>query len=201
MNERPWDELKTKKGQLIVLSGPSGVGKDSVLDRLFEVYPAARRCITATTRNRRHDEANGVDYFFLSEKEFVERVEKGLFLEYANVHGNLYGTPKDWVLEQLGMGVDLILKIDVQGAKSVCEQIDNVITMFMVPPSMDELLRRLTQRKTETEDEIKRRFERAQKELEQMPNYDFIIENDCIDAAAEEIKAVLIASHCKNPRK
>ncbi len=201
MAKNSWDKYRITTGTLVVLSGPSGVGKDSILDRLEEIYPAARRCVTATTRRRRSGEAEGIDYFFLDKREFEEGIAKGGFLEYANVHGNLYGTPKEYVLEQLREGIDVILKIDVQGAENICRQLPDTVTVFVVPPSEEELLRRLTMRKTETEDEIRVRFENAKKEFAKMHLYDYIIENDTVEDAAERLKAVLVSLRCKNGKK
>ncbi|MCL5105654.1 MAG: guanylate kinase [Armatimonadetes bacterium] len=194
---RPWDKFVRCEGLLIVVSGPSGVGKDAVLAELAKIYPRARKCVTTTTREPRDGEAQGVDYTFVSEEEFRERIESGGFLEHAEFCGNLYGTPRQWVEDRLGEGVDVVLKIDVQGGLAVKRQMPSALMIFLVPPSMEELERRLRNRLTDSEEAIAGRLVRARRELEQIPHYDYIVENDDVVQAAEELKAVIIAEHCR----
>ena len=192
-----WDEHRRKGGLLIVLSGPSGVGKDSVLDELKKIYPALAKCVTMTTRQPRDGEVDGVDYTFVSVEDFKKRVDEGGFLEYAEVHCNLYGTPRSWVEENLAQGADIVLKIDVQGGLTVKHKMPSAVMVFLLPPSMEELERRLRSRLTETDEEMSVRLLNARKELEQISRYDYVIVNDSISKAAEELKAVLIAEHCR----
>ena len=190
---RTWDKHIRKGGLLVVVSGPSGVGKDCVLSQLHEIYPKAKRCVTTTTRLPRNGETDGVDYTFISVEEFRKRITEDGFLEYAEVHGNLYGTPRQRVEEELRSGIDVILKIDVQGGLAVKSKVSNALMIFIAPPSVEELERRLRSRSTESEEQINKRLNDARHELEQIPRYDYIVENDSIDKAAEKIKAILIA--------
>lgn len=187
----------SNSGLLVVFSGPSGAGKDTVLEELHKTYPRFRRCVTATTRPKRDYEQDGVDYAFLSVSEFRRRIELGGFLEWAEVHGNLYGTPKQWVEGRLAEGLDVVLKIDVQGGAAVKRAAPDALLVFVAPPSMEELERRLRARGSENEEEIATRLANAKAELEQIPSYDYVIENDTVAHAAEELKAILIAEHCK----
>lgn len=194
---RTWDKYVRRGGLLLVLSGPSGVGKDAVLGELEKIYPSVQRCVTVTTRPRRENEQNGVDYTFVSASEFRQRAEEGAFLEHAEVHGYLYGTPRQWVEDQLSKGIDVVLKIDVQGGLNVKRVKPEAILIFLVPPSLEELERRLRSRNSESEESVTRRLLNARKELEQIPHYDYMIENSSIAYAAEELKAVIVAEHCR----
>lgn len=190
-----WDNYVRKEGLLFILSGPSGVGKDAVLAELMKSLPGVRRCVTATTRARRDSETDGVDYTFLSVDEFRKRIAEDGFLEYAEVYGNLYGTPRRWVEDARAAGFDVVLKIDVQGGLTVKRAAPEAIAVFLVPPSMDELERRLRARNSESEESIQRRLRNAALEMEQIPHYDYLVENRTIDRAVEELKAVVIAEH------
>ena len=181
----------------MVLSGPSGAGKDAVLGELATVYPNARRCVTTTTRPRRDSEQDGLDYNFISASEFRKLAEEGAFLEYAEVHGRLYGTPRRWVEENLSRGEDVVLKIDVQGGLNVKRARPDAVMVFLVPPSMEELEKRLRSRNTDSDEDVTRRLLNARKELEQIPHYDYIIENSSLPSAAEELKAVIVAEHLR----
>lgn len=197
---RTWDKHVRSSGLLLVLSGPSGVGKDAVLDELERIYPEVRRCVTTTTRPPRNTEVDGVDYTFTSVDDFRRRIESGGFLEYAEVYGHLYGTPRQWVEEHTAKGCDVILKIDVQGGLAVKRQMPSAVMVFVVPPSLKELERRLRGRLTESEAEVTKRLSDGRNELEQIPFYDYIIENDSIAEAAEQLKAVIVAEHCRVQR-
>lgn len=194
---RTWDRHIRREGLLIVLSGPSGVGKDAVLLELDNIYSNFSRCVTTTTRKPRENEVDGVDYTFISVDEFRKRADDGDFLEYANVHGNLYGTPRKWVEARLADGIDVILKIDVQGGLAVKKQMPSAVMIFLVPPSIEELEKRLRGRLTESENDLTKRLLNSRKELEQIPYYEYIIENDSLAKTAEELKAVIIAEHCR----
>ncbi|MCE5322761.1 guanylate kinase [bacterium] len=194
---RTWSRHIRSEGLLIVLSGPSGVGKDAVLLELAKIYSNFSRCVTTTTRDPRQGEVDGIDYTFISEDEFQRRIDEGDFLEYANVHGNMYGTPRKWVEQRLSEGVDVILKIDVQGGLSVKKQMPSAVMVFLAPPSIEELEKRLRGRLTESENDLAKRLSNARGELDQIPHYEYIIENDSLAKAAQELKAVIIAEHLR----
>ncbi len=194
---RTWDKHARQGGLLIVLSGPSGAGKDAVLEELAKIHPRVTRCVTTTTRPRRECETDGVDYTFVSTADFRRNAESGGFLEYAEVHGYLYGTPRAWVEEHRALGEDVVLKIDVQGGLNVKKAKPDAVMVFIVPPSMEELERRLRDRNTDSEEQIARRLLNAHRELEQIPHYDYMIENGSLAKAAEELKAVIVAEHLR----
>lgn len=189
------------KGLLIVISGPSGVGKGTVRKALFEreghnlVYS-----ISMTTRSPRCGEVNGEDYYFVSKEEFEAQIEKGNLLEYANFVGNYYGTPFDKVEEQLNSGNEVVLEIEVQGAMQVKEKMPEAVFIFIAPPSYNALSDRLHRRGTESEDIIKERLDKAEREIHEAPNYDYIVINDDVDNAADRIMAIIRAEHAKCAR-
>ncbi len=179
------------------MSGPSGVGKDTVLDHFHPLLPDVIRCVTATTRAPRSSETDGVDYFFLTLARFREMVDQDAFLEYAFVNGNFYGTPKAWVNEQRSQGHDVLLKIDVQGGLNVRTKARDAVLVFLLPPSVAELERRLRFRSTETEEQITTRLLDARSELQQMPNYDYAVVNDDVNRAADLLRAIFISERCR----
>lgn len=186
------------KGRLYVLSGPSGVGKDTVLASLENIDNGFAICVTATTRAMRPGEVEGSPYTFLTRSEFEDRITTGDFLEYAEVNGgNLYGTPKSWVDMTLGAGTDAILKIDVQGGKAIRELVPDAILVFLAPPSLEELEARLRSRGTETEDAIQIRLDDARTEIAASSGYDYIVINDDIAAAADRLRCILVAERCR----
>lgn len=190
-----------EKGLLIVLSGPSGVGKGTVRKAIFS-SPDARYeySISATTRAPRAGEKDGVDYFFKSREEFEQLIRQDKLLEYAEYVGNYYGTPLDYVKQTLESGKDVFLEIEVQGAKQVREKIPEGLFIFLMPPSLGELESRIIGRGTETVELIHNRMEAARKEIELMNLYDYIVENDNIDNAVERINAIVLAEHCRSER-
>jgi len=194
---RIWNEYARDGGLLVVLSGPSGVGKDAVLSEFVRICPEVKRCVATTTRAKRAAEVDGVDYNFVTVEEFERRREQDGFLEWAVYCGNMYGTPREWVREQTAQGTDVILKIEVQGGCKVKRQAPDCVMIFLVPPTMEELERRLRSRLTESEDEIEGRLMRARREMEYIPDYEYVIENDSVQRAAEELKAVIRAEHCR----
>ena len=189
------------KGLLIVISGPSGVGKGTVRKALFEreghnlVYS-----ISMTTRAPRNGEINGEDYYFVSKKEFEDQIKKGNLLEYANFVGNYYGTPYDKVEGQLNAGNEVVLEIEVQGAMQVKEKMPDAVFIFIAPPSYKALSDRLHRRGTESEDIIKERLEKAEREIHEAPSYDYIVINDDVDNAADRIMAIIRAEHARCAR-
>ncbi len=194
---RIWDKYARDGGLLIVLSGPSGVGKDAVLAEFLKLETGVKKCVTCTTRPMREGEVDGVDYTFLSTDEFERRKRDGGFFESAVYCGYHYGTPRDWVEHETSMGHDVILKIEVQGGREVKRLAPNAVMIFLVPPSMEELERRLRNRLTDSDEQIVNRLSRAHKELDEVANYTYVIENDSIDKAVEEVKAVVVAEHNK----
>ncbi len=191
------EKYRRRKGLLFVLSGPSGVGKDTVLERLLSSTPNLCRCITSTTRSRRDNEENGKNYWFYSIEQFKKMVEAGEFIEHALVHGNLYGTQKKHLEEILSSGKDAILLIDVQGASSIKRARPDSILIFLAPPSLEELERRLRERGSETEEKIQTRLSNAEGELQKIKDFNYLVVNDVLENAASQISAIVIAERCK----
>lgn len=185
----------SRKGSLIVFSGPSGSGKGTVLSKFFEKYADENvfLSVSATTRNPRPTDEEGVTYYFKSVEEFEKMIENNEFLEYANFCTNYYGTPKKAVYDRLENGIDVILEIEIQGALKVMETCPEAIFVFNSPPSMAELEKRLVGRNTETEDVIKKRIETAKWEMTNIKKYNYIIVNDDVDTAAVSLKKVIDA--------
>ncbi len=180
-----------KKGILLIVSGLSGAGKGTICNRLMEKYPQYVLSISATSRKPRAGETNGKEYFFISKEEFEDRLKKGLFLEHAQYVGNYYGTPKDWVENQLLQERDIILEIELQGAFQVKDKIPEAITIFILPPNMEELKNRLLKRGTETEEEIEKRMKRAEEEMDFVNRYDYVIVNEDIEKSVEMLHNIV----------
>ncbi len=195
------------QGFAIVLSGPSGAGKSTLFHRLKEDFPQLLFSISCTTRPPRPGEKDGVDYHFYSQELFHHGIQRGDFLEYANVHGNFYGTPKAPLLNAIQKGRIMVLDIDVQGARQMRTLLppdflqDHMEFVFVAPPSLEILEERLRKRGTETPESLKRRLENARKELEAWPEYQYLVVNDQLDKAANELKAILLAATCKTQRR
>jgi guanylate kinase len=190
-----------EKGLLIVLSGPSGVGKGTVRKAIFsQADTAFEYSISMTTRAPREGEVDGVDYFFKTKEEFEQLITEGKLLEYAQFVGNYYGTPVDYVRETLDRGKDVFLEIEVEGAKQVREKFPDGLFIFLAPPSLSELKNRIVTRGTETEDVINNRLKVAKEEIEMMHLYDYVVENDQVELAVERIKAIVIAEHHRRER-
>ena len=188
------------KGLLIVLSGPSGVGKDTILTSLLEKAHNVRLSVSATTRSPRSGEVDGDDYFFLTEKEFKELAANGGMLEYAQYNGNYYGTPKKAVEDFRALGQDVILEIEVNGAMQIKQQAEDALFIFIMPPSRQELMRRLVDRKTEDEETINARLKVAEHEMSRAGSYDYVVVNDNIDQAVEDILSIIKAAKCSAKR-
>ncbi len=188
------------EGLLIVVSGPSGSGKGTVLARLLSQREGLYYSVSATTRAPRPGERDGKDYYFLSREEFLRRVEGGRMLEHAEYCGNFYGTPRDAVEENSRKGLDTILEIEVQGAKQVQKASPGCVSVFIVPPCAEELERRLRGRGTESEDVIRKRLKASIRELELAGDYDYIVVNDTVEAAAARLDAILTAEKCRAAR-
>lgn len=182
---------KVKKGLLIVGSGPSGVGKGTVHSRILAESPNVTYSISVTSRKPRIGERDGVDYFFRSAEQVKEMIANDEFLEYADVFGNYYGTPRDYVLQKLNEGKDVLLEIDVQGALQVKKRMPEALLIFLAPPNRQELERRLRNRCTDDEDVILRRLHDAEWELSHKDQYDYVIVNDTVDDTVKKYLSIL----------
>jgi guanylate kinase len=188
-------------GLLLVLSAPSGAGKTTLARRLVEAHPEARFSISITTREPRGSEREGVDYHFVDALTFQRKIERGEFVEWAEVHGHFYGSPQAVVDEALRTGGIAVFDIDVQGGRAIQRKYPEAILVFVLPPTMDELERRLRERGTETEESIRRRMLAARAEMENgVALYDYIILNDAVHQAYAELEAVVAAERCRRGR-
>lgn len=178
-------------GRLIVISGPSGIGKTTVCNDLLKEMPCLLHSISCTTRLPRPGEHNGNDYFFLSKEEFQQRLAAGKFLEHAIVFDHYYGTDKEWIMTQLAQGKDIILNIDVQGASQIKKSYPEAILIFLMPPSLEELQRRLQGRATDDLEEISKRLDMAKQEMAQVNNYDYTVINDELAETVRKIKEII----------
>lgn len=181
---------ENKKGLLIILSGPSGVGKETVRNRLMKIKKFELvYSISMTTRGPRNKEVDGVNYYFVSEEEFKKNIEKDNFLEYAKFVGNYYGTPRDKVEALRNEGHNVLLEIEINGAKQVMSRVkdDAVISFFLMPPNLDALEARIRKRKTESDEVIAERLQKGKEEMAMTEDYDYVILNDKVNRAAEEI--------------
>ncbi len=195
------NEMRKQRGLLIVLSGPSGVGKGTVRKELFsQPNTNYEYSISMTTRSPREGEVDEVDYFFKTRTEFEDLIEKGQLLEYAEFVGNYYGTPLEYVNKMRDAGRDVFLEIEVQGAAQVREKVPDGLFIFLAPPSLSELEERLVGRGTESDEVIASRLGAARQELEMMNLYDYVVENDEVENACDRINAIIIAEHCKRER-
>nr|WP_297444985.1 guanylate kinase [Desulfurobacterium sp.] len=188
------------KGLLIVISAPSGTGKTTLVNMLMRSFPQIEFSISCTTRKPRPGEVDGKDYYFISLEEFEKKIEKNELLEWAEVYGNFYGTPKDKVLKALNEGKDVLLDIDTQGALQVKKNYPEAVLIFILPPSLKELERRLRSRGTEDEETIEKRLLIARRELSLATRYDYIIINDRLQEAFEKLKSIVTAERWKTQR-
>lgn len=182
---------------LIVISGPSGVGKDALLNQMRLSDPHLHYAVTATTRSIRNNERDGVDYIFLDSDLFQDMKQRGEFLESAEVYGNWYGVPKGQIADAISQGKDVVIKTDVQGAATIKRLVPQALLIFVVPPSMDELERRLRKRLTESKKSLKLRLETAQQEMNRLPEFDYAVINDTLKEAIHLINSIVIAEKCR----
>ena len=191
--------IKSKKtGQLIVISAPSGAGKDTVVKELMKKYGNNKWVsVSATSREARAGEKEGVDYFYLTKEEFERKINEGFFLEYTNYAGNYYGTPKKYIKEKLEQGIDVILIIEIEGAMNVKSLVPEALFIFIMPPSIKELARRLKTRGTESNEKILKRFNLAYKEINEVTKYNYVVVNDIVEAAVEKVNSIIIAEKCR----
>ncbi|NLX70403.1 MAG: guanylate kinase [Clostridiales bacterium] len=188
------------KGLLIVLSGPSGTGKGTICSAYLKRNPGAILSVSVTTRKPRPGEKEGVNYYYTDKKSFEKMVDENRFLEYAQVYGNYYGTPRDFVEKKIASGYDVILEIDIQGALQVKEKFPEGVFVFIIPPSMDELKRRIVKRGTESAEAIYTRFQSAYQELNYMAQYNYVVVNDTVDEAVRKLEAIVLAEKCRVAR-
>jgi len=191
----------SRRGNLIVVTGPSGVGKGTMTGRLLCDVLGVSKSVSVTTRKRRDGEEEGVDYFFRTVSQFEEMRKKGQFLEWAEFTGNLYGTPSFWVNDQLANGTDVLLEIEVQGAKQVRKKVEDAILVFISPPSLEDLEKRLRTRATETDDSIKRRLAKASEELNERSLFDYEVINDNLVQAVLDLSNIVYAERLRVRRR
>ena len=189
-----------EKGILFILSGPSGVGKGTVRQKLFEQDTNLKYSISMTTRDKRPGEIDGKDYFYKTKEEFEELIQENQLIEYAEYVNNYYGTPRTYVEEMMELGHDVFLEIEVQGALQVKENFPQGVFIFLIPPSLDELREHIVGRGTESDELVRNRLNEARKEIEMMDAYDYVVVNDQIENAVRKVQAIVQSEHCKRER-
>lgn len=190
-----------EKGLLIVVSGPSGAGKDTIVNEVVKRKNInAWISISMTSRSPRGQEENGKEYFFVTREEFEDNISKNNFLEYAEYNGNYYGTPKHKIEEYLNKGIDVILIIEIQGALQIKELIPEALFIFIMPPSMEELKKRLIARGTDSPDKIISRFKTAYQEINEVTKYNYVVVNDDLENAVDKVSAILLSEKCRVDR-
>lgn len=185
------------KGVLVVISGPSGAGKGTICKSLLEKRKNLLVSVSATTRKPRVGEVDGINYHFLSKEIFKERVDRGEFLEWAEVHENFYGTPKLDIYELLEEGKNVILEIDIQGALQVKKNCEGGVFIFIIPPSMEELKKRIIGRGSETPESLELRFQTAYEEINCISKYNYCVVNDIVEEAVKKVDNIILAEECK----
>ena len=187
---------RNERGSLVIISGPSGCGKGTLISKYLEDHDNAWLSISCTSRAIRPGDVPNQTYYFLTEDEFKEKIENNELLEYNYYNGNYYGTPKEYIEEKLQSGKDVILEIDVNGAANVKKILPESICIFILPPTMKELRRRLVGRGTETKDKILDRFRTAYKEINRLTDYNYVVTNDDLEDALKKIDAIIFAAKC-----
>jgi guanylate kinase len=189
------------KGNLFIITSPSGGGKGTLIREVLRSVPKVGYSVSFTTRSRRVGEEHGKHYYFVSREEFEKKVTEGEFLEWANVHGNLYGTSRAQVESELNLGRDIILEIDVQGAESVKKITPEAIGVFILPPSFEVLRERLTARQTESKGDLQMRLRNSKREVSRWKEFDYVIINDEVNRASTDLQAVFLAERLKRGRQ
>ena len=188
-------------GQVIVISAPSGAGKGTVIKELLNNDSKSRwLSVSATSRKPREGEKEGVNYYYLTKEDFEKKIKEDYFLEYTNYAGNYYGTPKEYIKEKLNKGIDVILEIEIEGATNIKKLIPEALFIFIMPPSLKDLAKRLKKRGTESNEKIIKRFHEAYKEVNEVTKYNYVVVNDKIELAVEKIEAILKAEKCRVDR-
>lgn len=190
------DNQQVHTGKLFIISGPSGAGKGTICKQLVDETDV-KVSVSMTTRSPRPGEEDGISYYFTSQDDFRAKIENGGLLEYAEVYGNFYGTPKQQVIDRLSQGIDVVLEIDIQGALKVKESYPNGVFIFILPPSMAELRKRITGRGSETEEAINLRLGETLKEVSYIDKYDYCVVNGELEEAVSRVKAIVIAEHSR----
>ena len=186
-----------KKGLALIITAPSGAGKTTLIEKLLKEFPNITFSVSYTTREPRPGEIHGKDYFFVEKKKFEKLIQDNFFAEWAEVHGNYYGTPISFVNDTLETGKDVIFDIDIQGAKQLKNNINNSVAVFIIPPSRKSLEERIKKRGKDSQQSIMLRLARAKKEIETAYEFDFLILNDKLDKAYEQLKSVYISEKCR----
>jgi guanylate kinase len=186
-----------RTGTLLVVTGPSGVGKGTVVGKTLEHVDQLAKSVSVTTRKRREGEGEGVHYFYRTEEEFFEMKNRGEFLEYAEFAGHYYGTPARWVADKLDSGIDVILEIEVQGAMQIREKREDAVLIFLSPPSFEALAERLRTRATETEEKIRERLKKAESEIKQRHLFDYEVINDNLPDAIRNLESIVYAERLR----
>lgn len=188
-------------GQIIVISAPSGAGKGTIIKELLKNDSSNRwLSVSATSRKPRKGEIDGVNYYYLSEKEFKDKIKEDYFLEYTNYAGNFYGTPREFIKDKIKKGIDVILEIEIEGASNIKKLIPEALFIFIMPPSLKELVKRLKGRGTETNEKIIKRFNAAYKEVNEVTKYNYVVVNDEIENAVDKIESIIKAEKCRVDR-
>jgi guanylate kinase len=183
--------LEKKKGVIIAVSAPSGAGKTTIIKQILKAIPELIFSVSATTRRKRNNEVEGVDYFFISESEFLKKIENNEFVEWEKFYDCYYGTYKSFIEDNITAGKSILLEVDVKGALSIKKIYPDAFLIFILPPSFDELVNRLRKRKTEDEAELEKRIERAKMELSLKDKFDYIVQNDELEDAISETKDLI----------
>ncbi|MBA3061795.1 MAG: guanylate kinase [Atribacteria sp.] len=186
-----------KQGLAIVISGPSGAGKGTLREKVFNIFPDLKYSVSVNTRPPRKDEIEGKDYYFVTAGEFKKRIEENVFVEWAVVHGDYKGTPIKFLIEELQKGRDVLLELDVQGAMQVKKKYPDGIFIFIAPPTWKDLEDRLRKRNTEGEKALEKRLKDARIEIEYKKNYNYLVVNDNIKTALKKLESIIIAERCK----
>ena len=197
------EKTKTSQPLLVIISGPSGVGKDATLDIMKKAGLPYHYVVTATTRSKRPGEKDGIDYWFISENKFQQMVKRNQFLEWAKVYGNYYGVPKREIKDALKKGLDVVVKVDVQGAATIKRILPDALFIFLMPPSTEELANRLQQRYGLSSAELKVRLGKAQEEMESLPIFDYVITShtDNLELTADQVNTAITAAKCRTKPK
>lgn len=187
-------------GLLIVVSGPSGAGKDTICNKVIEDSDNIWLSVSMTSRNPRGNEKEGKNYFFVTKEEFEQKIKDGKLLEYTNYNGNYYGTPKDKLEDYLNRGIDVILVLDINGAINIKKLVPSALFIFIMPPDMETLKKRLIARKTESKEKVIARFNEAYNEINSYNKYNYVVVNDKIENAVSKVKAIIQAEKCRVER-